>query len=163
MNDFYRVILWLAALISGLIGYFVVLGALFSKQSSKTQAAIVSMPNRALGIGAVNFIFFSVIAIILFSISQGTDGLLQVILTILAVLITAALVIALSFGLAGVANVIGERALPEASPLKRGVWGTVFLSLACALPLVGWFLMFPYVGLVGIGAFIIGYFQRQSN
>ncbi len=161
MNDFYRVILWLAALISGLIGYFVVLGALFSKQASKTQAVIVSMPNRALGIGAVNFIFFSVIAIILFSISQGTDGLLQVILTILAVLITTALVIALSFGLAGVANVIGERALPEASALKRAVWGTVFLGLACALPLVGWFLIFPYVGLVGIGAFIIGYFQRQ--
>jgi sorbitol-specific phosphotransferase system component IIBC len=163
MNDFHRVIFWLAVLTSGLIGYFVVLGALFSKRSSKTQAVITSMPNRALGIGAVNFVFFSVIAFILFSVSDGVEGFLKVILIIPAILITAVLVIALSFGLAAVANLVGERALPEASPLKRAVWGTVFLSLACALPFVGWFLMLPYVGLVGIGGFIIGYFQRQGS
>jgi sorbitol-specific phosphotransferase system component IIBC len=163
MNEFYRVVFWLAALISGLIGYFVVVGALFSKRLAKTQAAITSMPNRALGIGAVNFVFFSVIAFILFSVSGETDGFVQFILTLPALLITAVLVIALSFGLASVANLVGERILPEASPLKRSIWGTVFLGLACALPFVGWFLMFPYVGLVGIGGFIIGYFQRGSN
>jgi hypothetical protein len=163
MNEFYRLILWLAALISGLIGYFLVLGALFSKRTAKTQAAIAAMPNRALGIGAVNFVFFSVIAFILFSVSDSAGGVVRVILTIPALAIIAALVVALSFGLAGVVNVVGERVLPEASSLKGTIWGTVFLGLACALPFVGWFLMLPYVGLVGIGAFIIGFFQRGSN
>ena len=163
MNEFFRLMLWLAALISGLIGYFLVLGALFSKRTAKTQAAVASMPNRALGIGMVNFVFFSVIAFLLFSIADSTDGFFKVILTIPAVLISAALVIALSFGLGAVANVVGERVLPEASSLKRSVWGTVFLGLACALPFVGWFLMLPYVGLTGLGAFIIGFFQRDTS
>jgi hypothetical protein len=39
----------------------------------------------------------------------------------------------------------------------------VVLSFACALPVVGWFLLFPYVGFVGIGAFILGLFQRENN
>ncbi|HEY2979883.1 MAG TPA: hypothetical protein VGJ22_01775 [Anaerolineales bacterium] len=163
MNDFYRVILWLAALIAGLISYFLVLAALFPKRTAQTQAAIAAMQGRALGIGAVNFLFFSVIAFILFQLADGASGPFKVILTIPAVLITAALVIALSFGLAGMVNLIGERAMPDATALKRSVWGTIFLGLACALPLVGWFLMLPYAGLVGIGAFIIGYFQRQST
>lgn len=163
MSEFFRLILWLAALVAGLISYFVVLGALFSKRLAKTQAAAAAMQNRCLGIGAVNFIFFSVIAFILFSLADGVEGPFKAILTLPAIVVTAGLVIALSFGLAGVANVVGERALPEASVLKRSAWGTVFLSLACALPLVGWFLMLPYAGLVGIGAFIIGFFQRGTN
>ena len=163
MNEIVRVMIWLAVLILGLIGYFQVLGALFPKRVAKTQAIVASAPGRSLGIGAVNFAFFSVIALVLFQLSDNAGGLVKSIMTIPALIIIGALAIALSFGLAGAVSVVGERVLPEASALKRSVWGTIFLGLACALPFVGWFLMLPYVGLVGIGAFIIGFFQRESG
>ncbi len=163
MNEILRVTLWIAVSIACLIGYFLALGAFFSRRVAKTQFMIGTAPGRSLGIGLVNFVFFSVIAFVLFQLSEGAGGALGVILSIPALLITAALGVALSFGLAGMVNVIGERVLPEASALKRSAWGTAILSLACALPLAGWFLMLPYAGLMGIGAFILGFFQREGS
>jgi sorbitol-specific phosphotransferase system component IIBC len=60
-------------------------------------------------------------------------------------------------------NLLGERIFPDQSAWKQTIWGTVILSFACALPIVGWFLLLPYVGFVGIGAFILGLFQRENN
>lgn len=163
MNETLRIVIWLAALISGLTGYFVVLGVLFPRRVERTRDVLTTLPGRSLGIGVVNFLFFSVIAFILMALSENAGGALRVIALVPAVLIIGALAVAMSFGLTGTVNLIGERALPEASALKRTVWGTIFLGLACALPLVGWFLLLPYVGLTGIGAFIIGFFQRESS
>jgi hypothetical protein len=163
MNEIVRVTLWIVLLIAGLAGYFLVLEALFASRVAKTRALIASAPGRSFGIGAVNFVFFSVIAFILFSVSDDAGGALKAVLTIPALLITAALVAGLSFGLAGMVELVGERVLPEASAMKRRVWGTACLGLACALPFAGWFLMLPYVGLTGIGAFILGFFQRESR
>jgi hypothetical protein len=163
MNDIVRAFLWIVLLLAGLAGYFVVLEALFAKRVARTRALAASAPGRSFGIGAVNFVFFSVIAVILFSASDGASGVLRALLTFPALLIVAVLATALSFGLAAVAVLVGERALPEATALKRSIWGTVFLGLACALPLAGWFLLLPYAGLTGIGAFILGFFQRESS
>ena len=61
-------------------------------------------------------------------------------------------------------NLLGERILFRSN--LRGsepIFGTAILSFACALPVVGWFLLFPYVGFVGIGAFILGLFQREND
>jgi hypothetical protein len=88
--------------------------------------------------------------------------LLQLILTIPAVVILGILAIVLSFGLAGMSNLIGERLFPDLPAWKQSLWGTVCLALACALPFVGWFLLLPYVGLIGIGAVILGFFQRNQ-
>ena len=99
---------------------------------------------------------------VLFSVAENTDGAIQVILTIPALLIAALLTIILSFGLAGMVNLVGERIMPEHSSLKKTVWGTVLLTFACALPFVGWFLLLPYVAFLGFGAVILGFFQRES-
>jgi len=77
-------------------------------------------------------------------------------------LITAVLALMLSFGLVGIVNLLGERIFPDTSSWKQTVFGSIILSFACALPFVGWFLLFPYVGFVGIGGFILGLFQREK-
>jgi len=59
-------------------------------------------------------------------------------------------------------GLIGERILPDLPAWKQLPWGTVCLALACALPFVGWFLLLPYVGFIGIGAVILGFFQRDK-
>jgi len=162
MTDILRLLLIILLLTTSLAAYFLVIGALFGNRVTKTQRVINQLTGRSFLVGLVNFFFFGVIAIVLFSVADSTGGAIRVILTIPALLITALLTVILSFGLAGMVNVVGERILPEHSSLKKSVWGTMILTFACALPLVGWFLLFPYAGLVGFGATILGIFQRDS-
>jgi hypothetical protein len=160
MSDIVRLMLAFILLTIGLVAYFLVMNALFPQRIAKTKSMIHSMPARSFGIGVVNFVFFAVIALVLFSVAENAGPFIRGILTIPAVVILAALTIVLSMGLTGMSNLIGERIFPDSSAWKQTLWGTVSLSLACALPWVGWFLLFPYVGFAGIGAVILGYFQR---
>jgi hypothetical protein len=120
------------------------------------------MPGRSLGIGFVNFLFFAMLALVLLSVAENAGPFIRGVLTIPATIILALLAIALSLGLTGMANLIGERVFPGLPAWKQILWGTICLSAACALPLVGWFLLLPYVGFVGIGAVILGYIQKAK-
>jgi hypothetical protein len=77
-------------------------------------------------------------------------------------LFTAFLAILLSFGLAAMSHQLGERIFSSVSVWQQIIWGTVSLSLACAVPFVGWFLLLPYVSFISIGAVILGFFRRNS-
>jgi hypothetical protein len=148
----------------GLIPYFLVIGALFPQRVARTKSVIDSMPGRSFGIGLVNFVFFAVLALVLFSIGEKTsNGFVKGMITIPALLILAFLATLLSFGFAGTTHLLGERIFPILNPWKQSVWGSVCLSIACALPLVGWFLLLPYSGFVGVGAVILAFFQRGAK
>ena len=159
MNDVIRLFVTLAALALILVPFFIVVSALFPKRVLKTQANIDLMPGRSFTLGLVNFVFFFAIALVLFILSEKTGDLLKALLTIPAVLIFTLLAIALSLGLAGMVNLIGERVAPAQHPWRRTLWGTLLLGVACSVPFVGWFLLLPYAGWVGIGAFIFTFFQ----
>lgn len=161
MTDILRMFFIVILLTLALAAFFLVLGTLFTNRAAKTQRVIMTMPGRSFGVGLVNFAFFGVIAVALFSVAENAGSFVKVILTIPALMITAALVIMLGFGLAGMVNLLGERILPEVASWKRTAFGTAILSFACALPFAGWFLLFPYAGFTGIGAFILGLFQRD--
>ena len=163
MTDILRLFFIIILLTIGLAAYFLVLDVLFANRVTKAQRVINQIPARAIGVGLVNFLFFGVMAIILLSVAENANGVIKVVLTLPALLITVLLAIALSFGLVGMANIVGERILPEHSSLKKTIWGTVLLSFACALPFVGWFLLLPYTGLIGFGAVILGFFQGENN
>jgi hypothetical protein len=163
MSDILRLILALILLTIGLAAFFLVLNALFSERVTKAKLVVQSMPARSFGIGLVNFVFFFVIAAVLLSVAENAGPFIRGILTIPALIILVFLVIVLSLGLAGMSNLLGERIFPDFSSWKQTFWGTVCLSLACALPFVGWFLLLPYVCFVGIGAVILGFFQRGNN
>lgn len=163
MSDIARLLLIIILLLVGLSTYFLVINALFSARVTRTTTLAKSMPARSFGIGLVNFLFFAVIAMVLLSVAENADGLFKLILTIPAVIILGILGILLSFGLAGMANLIGERIFPVQSAWKQTLWGSVCLSLACMLPFAGWFLLLPYVGFVGVGAVILGLLQRPTS
>ena len=163
MSDLLRLFFVIAFLTLGLAAYFLVVSALFPNRVARTKSAIQSTPARSFGIGLVNFVFFAVIAIALFSGAEKSGPFIKTLLTIPALLITALLATMLSFGLAGMTSLIGERILPELTSWRQSILGTVCLCFACAPPFVGWFLLFPYAGLVGIGAFILGLFQREPK
>lgn len=163
MNDFLIVTLTAISLGLILIPYFIVLSALFPVRTVKIMEVISRMPGRSFSIGLVNFLFFLAVAMLLFSLSEQADGLLKGILFVLALAITIILSVSLSFGLAGMATVIGERITPTQSPWRRTLWGALLLGLGCAVPLLGWFLLLPAAAWAGMGAFIIVYFQKPEK
>jgi hypothetical protein len=162
MSDILRLLVAIILLTIGLAAYFLVLSALFTQRIEWTKSLAQSMPLRSAGIGLVNFVFFAVIATALLSIAETAGPVIRGVLTIPAMAILAALAFVLSLGLVAMSNLIGERSFPDFSAWKQTLWGSVCLTLACALPFVGWFLLLPYIGFVGIGAVILGYFQRAN-
>jgi hypothetical protein len=57
---------------------------------------------------------------------------------------------------------VGEKIFPDLTAWKRNLCSAVILCFASALPFFGWFLLLPYLGFVGIGAAILGFFQRNN-
>jgi hypothetical protein len=163
MTDIVRLFLIILLLLAGFAAYFLVLNALFASRVTKTRSIAQSMPGRSFGVGLVNFLFFAVIALVLLSIAENTGPVVRGVLTVSAIIILAFLATALSLGLSGMSGVVGERIFPELPLWKQTLWGTVCLSFACALPFVGWFLLLPYVGFVGIGAVLLGFLQSRTT
>jgi hypothetical protein len=162
MNELIQAVITLLVLTLLLAPLFIVVGALFPKRILKTQSNIDQMPGRSFTIGMVNFLFFFAIALVLFILSGKVEGFLKALLIIPALVITSFLSVTLSLGLTGMASLIGERVTPAQHPWRRTLAGTLLLGVACAVPFLGWFLLFPYAGWVGIGAFILSYFQPAS-
>ena len=163
MSDILRLLLIMVLSIAGFAAYFLVIHALFPSRVTGTRSIAQSMPGRSFGIGFVNFAFFAVITLVLLSVAETAGPFLRGILTLPALLIVALLTIALSIGLAGMSNLIGERLFSDLPAWKQTLWGTVCLTLACALPFIGWFLLLPYVGFVGIGAVILRFIQGKTT
>jgi hypothetical protein len=164
MSEIFRLFLIILLLTVSLAAYFLTLQLLFPQRAAKTGNILQGMPIRSFGIGLVNFVFFFVIALVLFSISDKIEnGFIKGVVMIPALILLAVIATLLSFGLTGMAGHVGGRLLPDAPSWKQMVWGTVCLSLACALPFLGWFLLFPGIGLSGMGAFILGIFQREPK
>lgn len=159
MNDMHTVVFVFLALTLLLIPFFIVMGVLFPKRVTKTQGILNLMPGRAFGVGLVNFVFFLAVGMVLLIIADKTGEFLKAILTIPALMIFTILAITLSFGVTGMVQLIGERLAPTQSAWRRTFWGTLLLGISCAVPLVGWFLLLPYVACSGIGAFITSFFQ----
>ncbi|MCI0554617.1 MAG: hypothetical protein L0287_27015 [Anaerolineae bacterium] len=165
MTDVLRLVLIILLMAVCFAAYFLVIGAFFPKRVANAQRVINQMAWRSLAVGFVNFLFFGVILAVLLTITDGNanrvNSVVRVVLLIPTLVLAALFIAVLSFGLAGMVNVLGERLLPESNALKRSVSGTVILTFSCALPFVGWFLLLPYVALTGFGAVILGFFQRE--
>jgi sorbitol-specific phosphotransferase system component IIBC len=162
MTEILQLFLGVVLLTVALAAYFLVFVAFFSNRITKTHRVINQTPGRSFWVGLVNFLFFGVIVMLLFAISENAENLVRFILIPPAVAITAVLAIILSFGLTGMVNTVGERIFPDQSAWRKTLWGTVILAFACALPFVGWFLLLPYTSLTGIGAVILSFFQKDG-
>jgi len=152
----------LALLIGGalvLAAFFVVLAALFPDRLARTRAVAGRAPLRAFIIGLINAGFLAVLAAAGLAVTTWTQ--IQI-LGLLPLLLLALLSLGITFGVGGVVLLLGERLLPERGPVTRVAAGAVALGLACALPYVGWFGLLPYVGLLGLGALILSFLERDA-
>ncbi len=143
-----------------LAALFLVLGVLFPTAVERTRRSAETALGRSFLIGLVNFIFVVAIGLGLGALgrSLGT-GVFGVIVILLAI----ALILVLTFGLAGMAEVVGDRLTPDRGRVRRTGWGTAALALGCLTPYVGWFGLLPFVALAGIGAFVLGWYMNRGR
>jgi hypothetical protein len=89
----------------------------------------------------------------------GADGVVQVVAVVLGIL--AAVVV--SLGMTAMVQLTGERLFPQMRPVSRTAAGSAVLFVACLTPYVGWFGLFPYVTLRGLGAFLLGWWTARNE
>jgi hypothetical protein len=157
-----NLVLALILLSIGLVAFFLALRVLFPRRIARTRMVAELMPGRALAVGVVNGLFFGILAFILLSIANNLGDFGRIVLTLPALLFIGLLSLGLSFGLGGMAELVGERLAPAQTAFRRTLWGTLALTIGSAVPFVGWFLLLPYAALVGLGAFIVGFFWREQ-
>jgi hypothetical protein len=160
MNLNYNLLVVFLVLIVPLIAFFAMLQILFPSRIAKIQTAIEERPGRSFLLGLVNFAFFLAIGIGLFALSgKGANHFLAFI----TVVYMAALMIGVCFGLASVIQLIGGRLAAQDTDFKRSLWGSLALILASYLPFIGWFILFPYTGLLGFGGLVLSFFNRTRQ
>ncbi len=157
MNNALQILLAGLALIVSLSAFFAVLGVFFPARLARTRQLVEARPGRSFLVGAVNFLFFGALTLLFAHVGgQPARGFF----TLLAILCAALLSVGASFGLAIAVEITAERLVPQAAGLWRTAAGTALLSLACALPFVGWFGLLPFVLFSGLGGFILSFFAR---
>ena len=156
MNEGVAMLIAAPVVFGSLVALFSLLRVLFPGQVGRAKAATIEMPGRSFALGTVNLLFLSVIVAAFGALGGRGAGVFQ----LLALILLGLLVIALGFGLTGMSVLIGERLLPEASSTRQTAWGATSLVLACLTPFLGWFGLFPYLAIQGLGGFLIGLFRR---
>ena len=103
-------------------------------------------------LGLVNVVFL----IILVAVSRG----------ILVIIVGPVLFILIILGWVGIADDLGRRMLrlinKEGNRLTRITFGWLVLFFSSIVPVVGWFIIFPYLTLSGCGAFVIALVGKKK-
>jgi hypothetical protein len=143
-----------------LVAFFAMLDIFFPVRVGKVEHLVQVSPGRSFLIGVVNLIFFGAVVGVLIALTRnGQYSPIQV----LGIVILFVLAVVAIFGLAGVARMIGERLAPQSHGVLRVAWGAIPLTLACAVPFIGWFGFFPFVLLMGFGAFVLSLFRGEKT
>ncbi|MBN2547605.1 MAG: hypothetical protein JXB15_00485 [Anaerolineales bacterium] len=158
MSQALLAILAFIAITVSLVAFFTILGIFFPVRIAKTKQNAANLMGRSLLVGLANLAFFVVVALVVFAL--GNRGRIQAV-QIVGLIVLIPIALGVIFGLAGLVELVGEKLASGRSPLQRTAWGTVALALGCGLPFVGWFGLLPFAGLLGLGAAILTFFQRQ--
>lgn len=158
MNDLLRLTLGLILGTLLLMPLFLTLTALFPRRCARTRAAADQMPGRAGLVGLINLLFFTAAGLALSGLADWVRNELP---RLPALLILGGLALAVTVGLAAVAELVGARLWPTANAPLRLAAGTLALGFGSACPVIGWFGLLPYAACLGLGAFILSFFIRE--
>lgn len=157
MQTLYIILISILALIT-LVASFIFIRGLFPVRVSKIQENLEQSWKRSFWLGLMNTILISIFVFGFGSLGNGSP-----IFYIPAMAMYGAFLIGLLFGLSAFVQILGERLFPNLNPVRRDVKaGSIFL-LTSLLPFVGWFLLFPYVISLSVGAVVITIFQNRKK
>lgn len=164
MKEIITITLAIIILTVNLLPFFIVFQALFPARLAKTIEIANRSPGRSFLVGLINFVFLFVMVIALFFLlERAGGGIWQAVLILPTLAVLTVSGIFLSVGLAAVSALVGERLAAPQSAWKHIFWGALLLGLGSSVPFVGWFLLLPYAAWVGMGAFLISFFQATEK
>ncbi len=145
-----------------IIALFAAVNLLLPEPVEKTRANLENTPGRSLLLGLVNFIFFAVLALAFFWLSeQAGSGIGGIFMFVAAIIIVGVAIFAL-FGLSAFAKLLGERIGNAKTPFTSHLRGGALLLLAALSPYIGWFLFLPLILWAGFGASISALLRRKK-
>ena len=157
METLFIILISLLALIT-LVASFIFFRGLFPARVSKIQATLEDNWKISFWLGLVNTILITIFVVGFGSLGNGSS-----LFYLPAFAIYGAFLIGLLFGFSAFVQILGERLFADLHPVKRDVRaGSIFL-LTSLLPFVGWFLLFPYVISLSVGAVVITIFQNRKK
>ncbi len=157
METIFVVLLSILALIT-LVASFIFFRGLFPVRVNKIQITMENNWKRSFWLGLLNTTLITIFVFGFGSLGNGSPFFY-----IPAFAMYGAFLIGLLFGLSAFVQILGERLFPDLDPVKRDVKaGSVFL-LTSLLPFVGWFLIFPYVISLSVGAVVITLFRKNKT
>lgn len=151
METIALIILSLISLLT-LTALFLILHMLFPSRLERIRARAQKHPRRTFWLGLVNTAFAAALALGLFALGDRFG-----VFFIPAFAVTALYAAGLFFGLGALAEMVGSRLLPAKQERLQVIWGSVLLILASLAPIVGWFLLFPYLGIRAFGSALLSF------
>jgi hypothetical protein len=149
MADVFKIVFLVLGALLVLVAYWLAAAALFPTWTSRARGAYDAHPARVSLVGAGVSAPLTLLGIAM--ASNSPNAALKV---VGALVVSVPILLALG-GSSGFALRIGAGlAMPddERTPWRRVLRGGVVLSLTFLLPVVGWFVVFPWVLVSGVGA-----------
>ena len=158
MQDIFSGLIFIVLSFVTLVSFFLAVRLFFPFRTGLIQQAAESMHARAFFLGLINSIFLVALILGLIALADGTGASF---LYFPALCLFVVLIAALAFGITGVVQFVGARLLPDGSPHRKTILGSVVLILGCLTPFVGWFGLFVYVSFLGFGGFILSFLRKE--
>lgn len=152
------VILFAIVFLVALVASLLLIRGLFPLRVDRVRQTLENDWKLSFWIGLLNTVLITIFVMGLGSLAENAP-----IFFFPAFGIYGAFLIGLLYGLAAFIGTLGDRLFPDQPLVKRDIQaGAVFL-LASILPAVGWFLLFPYVISLSVGAVVITLFQKSRK
>ena len=159
MNETLALFIAIVLLTLSIIAYCIAIAAFFPKALANAEVITAAMPWRAFGVGLVNLLFFGTIALISAGVADSTQLPILVVPALVAIVLVS---MGVSVGVSALARQVGGRVLPNRDLWRQLATGASVLTLASMLPFIGWFILLPYILLVGLGGSIISIFTSRG-
>ena len=146
------------ALIS-LVALFLVVNVLFPGIVSRCGESIETNNKRSFWLGFVNTL---VVAILVTVFALLADRVAEF-FYLPAILILVFYVPSALFGLIALGKIIGERLFGQHSSIRQQIYGSGVMILACLFPFLGWYVLFPFLLILGFGAFLVAVLPQKAD
>ena len=158
MADVFKVVFLVVGALAVFVAYWLAAAALFPRWIAGASAAYQGRAVRATLLGILVAAPLTTVAVALFRAGGGAALLGALVVSIpvlLALAGSAGFALRLGAGLAGAGD--------DGAPARPVLRGGVVLALTFLLPVVGWFLVFPWVLVSGVGAAVLAGRRRVAG
>lgn len=133
--------------------------ALFPQTTDKAKSVIENSQGRTFLIGVVNLLFLAAIMFVFIFLVQEVR--FPPIFFIPAVAALAAFATGAFVGITSITHLVGERILSNHAQPQRNIRAAIVLILALLTPIIGWYIFFPYIVILGFGGFVAATIQKR--